>query len=41
MRHSLITSAPQTVRNGVILFTPQANAARPDLQLVNELRDAD
>jgi hypothetical protein len=40
-RQSLAAQNPQNVRNGVLLFTPKAGAARPDLRLVNELRDAD
>ena len=38
-RQSLVAQAPLKVRNGVALLVPKAGAAKPDLQLVNELRD--
>jgi hypothetical protein len=38
-RLSLVSPMPQKVRNGVSLFAPKPGADRPDLQLVNELRD--
>jgi hypothetical protein len=40
-RQSLTSPMPQKVRNGVLLFTPQGGNPRPDLRLVNELRDSD
>jgi hypothetical protein len=38
-RKSLSASAPPKVRNGAQLFVPKAHASKPDLQIVNELRD--
>jgi hypothetical protein len=38
-RQSLAARAPQKVRNGVLLFVPKAGAPKPDLRIVNELRD--
>jgi hypothetical protein len=38
-RQSLATKAPQKVRNGFLLFAPRPGAPKPDLRLVNELRD--
>jgi hypothetical protein len=38
-RQSLAATAPPKVRNGVPLFVPKAGAPRPDLKLVNRLRD--
>ena len=36
---SLGAGAPLKVRNGVPLFVPKAGAAKPDLEIVNKLRD--
>ena len=38
-RQSLAARAPLKVRNGVLLFVPKAGAAKPDLRIVNKLRD--
>ena len=38
-RQSLAATAPLKVRNGVPLFVPKAHASRPDLRIVNQLRD--
>jgi hypothetical protein len=38
-RTALRSRAQPTVRNGVPLFTPTNPSARPDLALVNSLRD--
>ena len=38
-RQSLATKAPMKVRNGALLFVPKARALKPDLRIVNELRD--
>jgi hypothetical protein len=38
-RKSLPAEAPEKVRNGVRLVQPRPGASRPDLLLVNELRD--
>jgi hypothetical protein len=38
-RQSLASKAPQKARNGFLLFVPKAGAPRPDLRIVNELRD--
>jgi hypothetical protein len=38
-RQSLAVRAPQKIRNGVLLFTPKAGAAKSDMQIVNELRE--
>jgi hypothetical protein len=38
-RQSLPASAPPNVRNGVLLFEPKARASKPDLRVVNDLRD--
>ena len=38
-RQSLATVAPVKERNGVLLFVPKAGAPKPDLQIVNGLRD--
>jgi hypothetical protein len=40
-RQSLAAKAPPKVRNGVQLIVPKPGARKPDLQLVNELRDGD
>jgi hypothetical protein len=36
---SLATRAPLKVRNGALLFIPNAGASKPDLRTVNALRD--
>ena len=38
-RQSLAARAPLKERNGVLLFVPKAGAAKPDLRIVNKLRD--
>jgi hypothetical protein len=38
-RQSLPASAPPKVRNGVLLFEPKARASKPNLQVVNDVRD--
>ena len=38
-RRSLATKAPLKVRNGALLFIPNAGASKPDLRTVNALRD--
>jgi len=38
-RQSLATRAPLKVRNGVRLFVPEAAASKPDLRIVNKLRE--
>jgi hypothetical protein len=38
-RQSLAATAPQKVRNGAQLFVPKAGAPKPDLRVVNQLRD--
>jgi hypothetical protein len=38
-RQSLAARAPVKIRNGVPLFAPKKGASKPDLQIVNELRD--
>jgi hypothetical protein len=38
-RQSLATKAPSKVRNGALLFVPKAGASKPDLRMVNELRE--
>jgi hypothetical protein len=38
-RQSLAAKAPLKVRNGALLFVPKAGASRPDLRIVNKLRD--
>jgi hypothetical protein len=38
-RQSLAAKAPMKVRNGALLFVPKSRAARPDLRIVNKLRD--
>ena len=38
-RQSLATKAPLKVRNGALLFVPKAGASKPDLRIVNELRE--
>jgi hypothetical protein len=38
-RQSLAATAPLKVRNGALLFTPKTRAAKPDLRIVNQLRD--
>ena len=38
-RQSLARRSPLKVRNGVLLFEPKARASKPDLQVVNDLRD--
>ena len=38
-RQSLTTKAPLKVRNGALLFVPKARTSKPDLRIVNELRD--
>jgi hypothetical protein len=38
-RKSLSAEAPPKIRNGVLLFVPKAHASKPDLRVVNDLRD--
>jgi hypothetical protein len=38
-RRSLAGSAPPKIRNGVPLFVPKPGRSRPDLTIVNRLRD--
>jgi hypothetical protein len=38
-RQSLAVRAPLKVRNGALLFVPKAGASKPDLRIVNQLRD--
>ena len=38
-RKSLPASVPMKVHNGALLFVPKAGAAKPDLRIVNKLRD--
>lgn len=38
-RQSLAARAPLKMRNGALLFVPKPAAARPDLRIVNQLRD--
>ena len=38
-RQSLAAKAPVKVRNGVLLLVPKSGAAKPDLRMVNKLRD--
>jgi hypothetical protein len=38
-RKALSTETPPKVRNGVLLFVPKAHASKPDLRVVNDLRD--
>lgn len=38
-RQSLAAGAPLKVRNGVPLFAPNPRAPKPNLQIVNQLRD--
>jgi hypothetical protein len=38
-RQSLAAKAPVKVRNGVLLFVPKAGTSKPDLRIVNQLRD--
>ena len=38
-RQSLAAKAPMKVRNGAVLFVPKAGAPKPDLRIVNKLRD--
>jgi len=38
-RQSLATRAPLKVRNGVPLFVPKAAASKPNLRIVNKLRE--
>jgi hypothetical protein len=38
-RQSLAARVPLKVRNGVLLFVPKAGASKPDLRIVNKLRD--
>ena len=38
-RKSLATKAPLKLRNGALLFVPKARALKPDLGIVNKLRD--
>ena len=39
VRQSLPASMPPKVRNGVQLFVPKARASKPDLRVVNDVRD--
>lgn len=38
-RQSLAARAPLKVRNEALLFVPKAGTSKPDLRIVNELRD--
>lgn len=38
-RKSLSAGVPPKERNGVLLFVPKARASKPDLRVVNKLRD--
>ena len=38
-RESLAAKAPLKARNGALLFVPKAGASKPDLRVVNQLRD--
>ena len=38
-RQSLAAKAPGQVRNGALLFVPKACASKPDLAIVNQLRE--
>jgi hypothetical protein len=38
-RKSLAAQAPVKVRNGALLFVPKTRASKPDLRVVNKLRD--
>jgi len=38
-RESLAAKAPLKARNGALLFVPKAGASKPDLRVVNRLRD--
>jgi hypothetical protein len=38
-RQSLATRAPVKVRNGALLFVPKAGVPKPDLRVVNQLRE--
>jgi hypothetical protein len=39
VRRSLATRAPLKERNGALLFVPKAGASKPDLRIVNQLRE--
>jgi hypothetical protein len=39
IRQGLEAKNPPRLRNGVLLFVPKAGAPKPDLALVNRLRD--
>ena len=39
-RQSLAARAPLKVRSGALLFVPKAGASKPDLRIVNKLREA-
>lgn len=38
-RKSLSASAPPKVRNGALLFVPKTGASKPNLRIVNQLRE--
>ena len=38
-RQSLADRAPLKVRNGALLFVPKAGDSKPNLRIVNQLRD--
>ena len=38
-RRSLASRNPLKVRNGALLFVPKARALKPDLRIVNQLRE--
>ena len=38
-RRSLASRNPLKVRNGALLFVPKARALKPDLRILNELRE--
>jgi hypothetical protein len=39
VRQGLAAKPPVKVRNGALFFVPKAGAAKPDLRIVNQLRD--
>ena len=38
-RKSLATKAPMKLRNSAVLLVPKSRASKPDLRIVNKLRD--
>jgi hypothetical protein len=41
IRNAVAPRQPRRIRNGVPLFVPKRGAKKPNLELVNRLRDAD